>query len=118
MSCKKHEKCEGGTGGNLTLKIYLKHHEHTLTNLKNYRDTVYVKYNVREFPGSNPSIYDATFIGEYQEDHVLVSNLKCGQYYLFAVGMESTHFVRVYGGIPFTTLQNDGEVNVTIPVSE
>src|SRR5258705_4825404 len=110
-SCKKQDAqeevkpdtCVAGTPGNLSIKVSLQHHEHTLVNLKNYRDTIYVKYNVQDFPGSNPSDYDTTYIGEYQLDYVLLTNLRCGKYYLFAVGMESTHFVRVYGGIPYST---------------
>ena len=126
-SCKKKQEdvqeiaqntCVGGAGGNLTLIIRLQHHEHTLINLKNYRDTIYVKYNVQEFPGSEPSNYDATFIGDYPGDSVPLTNLKCGNYYLYAVGMESTHYDRVTGGIPYSTTTNEGSEYVTIPVTE
>ena len=126
-SCKKNEEeqviikqdtCVAGTPGNLTIKVTLQHHEHTLVNLKNYRDTIYVKYNTQEYQGSDPAAYDTTYIGEYQDSFVRLTNLKCGKYYLFAVGMESTHFVRVYGGIPYSTELKEGEVNVTIPVAE
>lgn len=122
-SCKKQDEeavaeCLAGTPGNLTIKVTLRHHEHTLLNLKNYRDTIYVKYNVQDFPGADISLYDTIYIGEFPEDHVRLTNLKCGKYYLFAVGMESTHYDRVSGGIPFSTEQKEGEVSVTIPVTE
>jgi hypothetical protein len=120
-SCKKEKAedlCVGGASGNLNIKVYLQHHEHTLVNLKTYRDTIYVKYKVQEFPGTDPAAYDAIYIGEYQENYVMLTNLKCGNYFLYAVGMESTHYVRVFGGIPFSTAQMEGEIIVTIPVSE
>ncbi|HKR05292.1 MAG TPA: hypothetical protein VJY62_11725 [Bacteroidia bacterium] len=125
-SCKKEQianqeikpdTCVAGTPGNLTIKVTLQHHEHTLINLKNYRDTIYVKYNVQEFQGFDPAAYDTIYIGEYPEDNVRLTNLKCGKYYIFAVGMESTHFDRVYGGIPYSTEMKEGEVSVTIPVT-
>lgn len=114
----KQDTCVAGTPGNLTIKVSLQHHEHILVNLKNYRDTIYVKYNTQDYQGSDPAAYDTTYIGEYQDSFVRLTNLKCGKYYLFAVGMESTHFVRVYGGIPFSTVLKEGEVSVTIPVAE
>ena len=119
MSCKKEdEKCIGGSGGKVTLKVLLQHHNHTLTNLKNYRDTVYVKYNVQEYPGSKPSDYDASYFGEYGQDYVLIPNLRCGNYYIFAVGLEPQHFMRVSGGIPCTIEAVEGEVTKIIPVTE
>ena len=120
FSCKKEsiEKCIAGTGGYVTLKIFLQHNEHAVVNLKNYRDTIYVKYNSREFPGSNPSLYDEIHIGDWPGDSVVIPNLRCGDYYIFGVGFESIHSYRVSGGIPFSTGQKNGEIRVTIPVSE
>lgn len=119
FSCKKaEEKCIGGSGGSLTLKVYLQHAEHAVVNLKNYRDTVYIKYNVKEFPGFDLSKYDAVVIGDWPGDYVAIPNLKCGNYFLYGVGYESVHGYRVSGGIPFTTDEKAGEVNLTIPVSE
>ena len=120
LSCKKEglEKCIAGSGGYLTLKVFLQHGEHAVVNLKTYRDTVYIKYNTREFPGSNPSAYDASFFGDWPGDSVVIPNLRCGDYYLYAVGFESIHSYRVTGGIPFSTGDKNGEIRVTIPVSE
>ena len=118
LSCKKEDKCVAGGGGTNIIQVSLQHHEHTITNLKNYRDTVYVKFNVQDFPGNKPENYDATFIGEYGQDYVRLTNLKCGNYYLYVVGLESTHFERVSGGIPCVVEQDAGELKLTIPVSE
>jgi hypothetical protein len=119
-SCKKEglEKCIAGPGGELTLKVYLQHAEHAVVNLKNYRDTIYIKYNTLENPGASASAYDAVYIGEWPGDFVTIHNLKCGDYYLFGTGYETVHSYRVSGGIPFSTSQKSGEIKVTIPVSE
>lgn len=107
-----------GTGGNLTIKIYLQHGEHGVANLKNYRDTVFLKYNTQEYPGSGPSLYDQTIIGDWPGDCVTVNGLHCGDYFIYAAGYESVHGYRVAGGIPFSTKQTEGETSVTVPVSE
>jgi hypothetical protein len=117
-SCKKEDKCTGGSGGNLTLKVFMQHIDHAVVNLKNYRDTVYIKYNTKEYPGSDISKYDATIIGEWPGDFVSIPNLQCGDYFIYGVGFESVHSYRVTGGIPFSTELKDGELSVTIPVSE
>jgi hypothetical protein len=117
-SCKKKDKCEGGSGGNLTIVAYVEHHTKTIPNQTNYPDTVYVKYNTQESAGTNPANYDAKFIGEAGEDHVHVTGLKCGDYFLYAVGMDTTIHERVFGGTSFSTEQTSGEVTLHIPVSE
>ncbi|CAN5618548.1 hypothetical protein BH11BAC1_BH11BAC1_20150 [soil metagenome] len=119
LSCRKtEEKCIGNTGGNLILKVFLRHEIHDVVNLKNYRDTVYIKYNVKEFPGSDLSKYDQTIIGEWPGDYVSVTGLKCGNYFVYGTGYESAHGYRVKGGIPFSTEQKNGEISLIIPVSE
>jgi hypothetical protein len=120
FSCKKEtiESCVAGPGGYVTLIVFMQHNEHAVVNLKNYRDTVYVKYNRREFPGSNPTVYDEIHIGDWPGDSVVIPNLRCGDYYLYGVGFESIHSYRVSGGIPFSTDKKNGIVKVTIPVSE
>ncbi len=117
-SCKKEDKCTGGSGGNLTLKISLVHQTHAIINLKNFRDTIYIKYNAKEFPGTDPALYDAVVIGDWPADDVLIPGLHCGDYFIYGVGYESVHGYRVSGGIPFSTDQKEGEKSLTIPVSE
>ena len=118
-SCKKKEEsCIGGANGNVSVKVYLQHTTHDVVNLKNYRDTVYIKYNVKEFPGYDLTKYDANFIGDWPGDFVNIPNLKCGDYFLYGVGWENIHGYRVAGGIPLTIEINEGTVSTTIPVSE
>src|ERR1043165_9624616 len=115
-SCVK--KCkEAGTGGSLTLVGKLQHHGNTIINHIGYPDTVFVKFNTKDLPGTNPSSYDTYFVGDVGEDHVHMENLKCGDYYLYAVGMDSTGPYRVSGGIPFSTEQESGEIVLYQPVT-
>jgi hypothetical protein len=112
------EECNAGLTGKFKLIVRLKHENHWVVNLKNYRDTLYVKFNSSEMPGMDPTDYDAVFIGDYPGDSVVIRNLSCGKYYLFATGLESFHQVRVFGGIPFEVKKNTGERNIVIPVTD
>ena len=114
---KQKDQCVAGLTGKYKLIIRLRHDNHFLVNLKNYRDTVYVKFNTSEFPGMDSLDYDAVYIGDYPGDSVVVDNLSCGNYYIFATGLESIHQVRVYGGIPFEVKKDKGERNIVIPVT-
>lgn len=120
-SCKKKDNCEAGTGGELTVVAYLKHHGRIIPNQPGHPDTVWVKFNTQNAPGSGVSNYDKLFVGEEGEDHVHLSGLKCGDYYFYGAGkdtlLDSTQD-RVVGGIPFSTDKTSGEVNLDIPVSE
>ncbi len=121
-SCKKKDECEAGTGGNLTVVAYLKHHGRIIANQPGHPDTVWLKFNTQNAPGSGVSNYDKFFVGEEGEDHVHISGLKCGDYYFYAAGQDTTldtiQNPHVVGGIPFTTDKTSGEVEFDIPVSE
>ena len=117
-SCKKQDQCVAHAGGNLNLKVFFLHRSSYLVSLKNYRDTVYVKFNVQDFPGIEPSDYDETFFGEVDSDYVLIPNVSCGNYFIYGVAMDPYHFSRVTGGIPWSTDQAEGETSVTIPLTE
>lgn len=117
-SCKKKDECVGGSGGNLTIVARLQHHGKTIYNQGNYPDTVFIKYNTQEYPGSSASAYSTFFVGDSGEDHVHISGLQCGNYYLYGVGLDTSINQRVTGGIPFSTTQKSGEVELNIPVTE
>lgn len=51
-------------------------------------------------------------------NHVHVEGLKCGQYYLYAAGWDTSISQVVKGGIPYNTDQSTGEVIVKVPVVE
>ena len=116
-SCKKDNKCEAGSGGNLTVVAYLKHHGRIIPNDSARPDTVWVKYNVQDWAGA-PSGADTRFIGEAGEDHVHLEGLKCGDYYFYASGWDTTGPYLVTGGQKFSTEQESGEINFDIAVTE
>ncbi len=116
-SCKK--KCkEAGTGGEVTIAAFPQHHGKTIYNQTNYLDTVYLKFNTQNNPGSNLTSYDTYFVGEEGEDHVHMEGLKCGEYYIYAVGFDTSINQRVTGGIPYSFDKESGEIDLPIPVTE
>ena len=116
-SCKKTDNCDAGTGGSLTLVAKLKHHGVVIPNDSASPDTVWVKFNTQDWSGA-PAGYDARFIGEEGEDHVHISGLRCGDYYLYAAGLDTAGPFVVRGGNKFSTEQNEGEIQVDISVTE
>lgn len=126
VSCK-HEPvpappCVAGAGGNVTIVAYLFHHDSLITNKPGYLDTVYVKFNTQNFPGPDPSDYDAMYFGDTLENLVHLEELKCGDYYIYGVGLDTISSpgfpFRVTGGIPFSTTATSGEIVLHVPVVE
>ncbi len=109
-SCKKE-----GTGGMATIAAFPKHHE---TPVKGA--TVYVKFGAKEFPGKNFSDYDLAVKGATSEEHIHIENLKWGDYYLYAVGYDSTIFKEVRGGlaIKIKRSEREEEMDAQIHVTE
>jgi hypothetical protein len=113
-SCKEDE-CKAGGGGNLTLKLSTFHHTNPITGC-----TVKIKFNAKDFPGENGE-YDIVTQQVAGENFVNVTGLKCGEYYMFAVGVDSSLTdpdKTVKGGIPFSTEQESGIIEISIPVTE
>lgn len=106
----------GGQGGNATIVAFAKHHGDPIVGTASYPDSVFVKFNAINSPGSSPSDYDLVIAGEDGEDHVHIPNMKKGKYFIMMTGLDSTE--RVTGGIPFVLTQSDGEVNAEVPVTE
>ena len=111
VSCKKNPI--GGTGGNNTLVCFPQHHGRSIPG-----DTIYIKYNAKESPGTTASSYDATIIGASGENKVSCPGLKEGDYYVYAHGCDSTIHQSVYGGIPITITKTEGETDIYVPVTE
>ena len=125
-SCTKDNDTDGNnciadTGGSLTLVVYPRHHGASIWSHGNYRDTVYVKFNTQVFPGTNPLKYDLALAGDSGEDHVHVEGMKCGDYYIYATGWDTTLAppdTIVRGGIPYSTEAAYGEIIINVPVVE
>jgi hypothetical protein len=110
-----------GAGGSTTIVAFPQHHGKPIINHANYRDTAYVKFSPvnNEFPGTDPSLYDLTFVGDdVGEEHVHLEGLKPGKYFIYMVGLDTTISQRVTGGIPYTLTQSSGEVDLNVPVTE
>ena len=112
-SCK--DKCKAGSGGNLTFVLSPKHHVKAIPGC-----TVRIKFNAKEFPGANGS-YEINTQAAPGENSVTVSGLKCGDYYIYATGIDTSLSgpdQSVKGGIPYSTEQESGTIYLDIPVTE
>ncbi|MEO5569709.1 MAG: hypothetical protein ABIT08_02680 [Bacteroidia bacterium] len=120
-----------GLGGNTIIVGKPQHHGLTIYNQaafpgypNGYLDTAYVKFNAKELPGIDPSLFDALFVGEAGHDHVRMEGLKTGYYYIFMAGYDTSGLAagspegRVTGGIPYTLSQATGEVDLAVPLTE
>ena len=107
--------CKPGAGGDATLVAFPQHHGKEIKGA-----TIYVKYNAKDFPGTDLSKYDTKFIGESNEEHIHCKGLKCGKYYLYAVGFDSTKMQAVSGGIAIKVKYKERkqEIDINVPVTE
>lgn len=113
--CKKEKDCEDpGTGGYVTLVCFPQHHGDPIPGA-----SVYIKFDADEFPGSNTALYEISAnAATASDDFVSISGLKCGQYYIYSTGYDSTIFDAVKGGIPYFIEQKEGTININVPVTE
>ena len=118
-SCSDDEECgEAGQGGDVTFVVKPKHHSVPIYSQGSYPDTVMIKYDTQEYPGASPSLYDLVVVGDSGEDHVHIPGMKCGDYYIFATGLDTSIMERVVGGRPFSTAQKSGEITIVVGVTE
>lgn len=112
-SCK--DKCRAGTGGDLTFVLKPMHHSNPIVGA-----TVRIKFSAQDFPGENGE-YDMILAAGAQEASITVTGLKCGEYYLYGTGIDSTLAgpdYSVRGGIPYSTEKESGTIELIIPVTE
>ena len=115
-SCKE-DKCKGGgAGGNLTIKATTVHHSRPIPGC-----TIYVKYNATEFPGEDVTKYDFSIKADNDKTFAFVSNLTCGEYYFYAVGIDSlldpSNWI-CKGGITYSTSQEQDTIAISVPITE
>lgn len=112
--------CKEGLGGDSVLIVTLKHHGNIIKNHVGWNDTVFVKFNTNELPGTKPSDFDTYFVGETGKDYVHVHGLKAGKYYLYGAGLDSAGPYRVVGGLPIKIKYKDraAEQNIELSVTE
>lgn len=76
--------------------------------------TVYVKFHAKESPGSRESDFDAS-VSTYASGNYTVAQLKRGDYYLFAIGYDSSINTVVSGGLAVTIAKGqllEADINV------
>jgi hypothetical protein len=107
--------CKGGSGGDAKIVCTVLHHVKPIPGA-----TVYIKYNATELPGLSPSNYDASITASANSNMVTFSGLKCGNYYLYGVGYDTSLKLPVTGGIGITIKHSDREhtESTTVPVTE
>lgn len=106
--CKKN-----GTGGKANVHANIKHHT---TPIKGA--TLYVKFDAKELPSDPTNNYDLKETGCNLCTDIHVEGLLPGNYYLYAVGFDSTIMQPVSGGtsvrIPWSDRKNDIETDVPV----
>lgn len=118
-SCHKDDSCNAGTGGNNSIKATLLHHTKVISPKVGYPDTLFIKYDTKDFPGENASDFDAYFVNsDTAISTIEITGLKCGDYYLFGTGWDADISQRVKGGIPVTIAEDAGVLTKNVPVTE
>ena len=115
LSCQK-----AGDGGKATITVYPAHHGNKIMNRSDYADSVFVKYNSNELPGTRASDYNAIFTGTTGNDYVACEGLKAGKYFIYCTGFDTTGPYRVKGGLPVNIKYKDRKQNIKIdlPITE
>ncbi len=106
-SCKKE-----GTGGKASVTGKILHHSLPVPNA-----TVYIKYGTQEFPGTEPSAYDASVTAGSDAKYTF-SDLRKGNYYLFSIGYDTAISQTVRGGVPIGIKSKTESLTSDIPVTE
>jgi len=123
ISCKKDvdlpiDTCVAGTGGEVMLVLQPEHHGVAIPSIPGYPDSAFIKFNVNEFPGDNPDLYDLVVTGNEGDNYVVVTGLKCGSYYIYMTGKDTSLDERVRGGIPYSFEETSGVKVIKIPITE
>ena len=109
VGCKKN-----GTGGNADLTAYVEHH-HVAINYP----TVYVKFNSKDLPSDPTNNYDLKIVGT-DGNHVKISGLRPGNYFIYSTGFDNSIMAPVKGGIAVKIkwTERKKDIDVNVPVTE
>lgn len=109
-----------GLDGEAILVVRPQHHGSAISSTAAYRDSVFIKFGVKEIPADPIHDYDAVVVGEVGEDHVHIENVKWGEYSIYCTGWDTTSNERVVGGVILKIRRKDrkDEQEVIVPVSE
>ena len=101
-----------GTGGKAEIHGHVKHHEVHIPNA-----VVYIKYGAKELP-ANISDYDDEMIASSGDGHYGFDELQKGDYYVYAVGYDSTISETVSGGGPVKIKKKTDKIEFDVAVTE
>ena len=118
-SCRKKDDptCAAGSGGNVEIVVFAKHNGNIIFNSQQHPDTAFVKFGATSSPGTNPSAFDIYYVSEEGEDHIHLTSLHCGSYYIYRTAYDTTTNTRYTGGLGLNFTQTSGEVDTTITVN-
>jgi hypothetical protein len=119
-SCKKGDSnptCNAGAGGNVEIVVFALHNGDTLINYTQHTDSALVKFNATSSPGTSPSAYDKIYVGEPSEDHIHLTNLSCGTYFIYRTAYDSVSGNRYTGTAVVSFTKTSGEVDTAITVN-
>jgi hypothetical protein len=107
-----------GTGGNYTLIARPRHHNVPIYGKSVYPDSAYINFNIVDYSQFPISNYDLIVAGVAGEDHVTITGLMPGNYYITMAGFDSIVVERVHGGIHFSISEDSLISELVVPVSE
>ncbi|HMT30828.1 MAG TPA: hypothetical protein PKD91_16265 [Bacteroidia bacterium] len=110
--------CVAGKGGAVTFILQPEHHGEAIPSTPTYPDSAWIKYNTSNFPGDNPALYDLIVVGTSGSASVTVDSMKCGNYFIYMTGFDTSIVERVRGGIPVTISVQSGNKIIKVPVTE
>ena len=110
--------CDAGNEGKITLVLKPEHHAEPVIGQPGYPDTAFIKFDAMEYPGDDPLKYDMVIVGEAGADSVVLTNMSCGQYYIYMTGFDTSIVERVRGGIPYFLENEPDDRTISIPVTE
>lgn len=108
--------CDEGRTGALELSVTMIHHTRPIKGCD-----LYIKYNATEFPGEDTSVYDYHVTAPNNSAVAVIDSLNCGNYYLYAVGIDSLLDPSGWlckGGLPFSTDKKSGSVSKNVYITE
>ena len=107
--------CKAGTGGKASIVCHVKN---TNTGAGSNNSTVYIYYGSSKPPASLDK-FDAHQSTGVNSSTVTFTGMKCGTYYLYAIGYDSLVSLPLKGGGPFSLRHSNRNKteNATISVS-
>jgi hypothetical protein len=118
-SCKKSESnpmCTAGAGGTTQIVVYAVHNGDTIIHSAQQSDTAFVAWADAGDP-PNPSYYDKFYVAEAGEDHIHLSSLNCGRYYIRLSVFDSVAMQRFTGSTSISYTKTSGEVEAAVNVN-